>query len=247
MGRSGTSLTTALIGLMGVDLGPSERMLAAVPNDNARGYWEQREIYEVNEEVLATFGGTWARPPVLPPGWERSPELAAARHRAQDLLTEFFGTCQRRWAWKDPRTSVTLPFWRDLIGEMDYVLCVRNPADVAASLVTRGIDGLDSKEAVALWCHYTRAAFDNTRGCRRLILRYEDYFTDTDRQIQQLVDFVCGPGTQLSDEVHDRIEDFIEPGLWHNRDSIEGADSVRAISPEAADLYVRLFMGESPD
>src|SRR4029077_12430439 len=94
MGRSGTPLTTAIIGLLGVDLGPTERMLPAVSNDNARGYWEQHEIYEINEEVLATFGGTWAQPPHLPPGWEHSPALAVVRDRARNLLTDLFAASE---------------------------------------------------------------------------------------------------------------------------------------------------------
>jgi hypothetical protein len=240
MGRCGTSLTTALIGLLGVELGPTERMLPAAAHDNARGYWEQQDIYEINEEVLAAFSGTWARPPHLPPNWERSPTLTAARRRAEHALAELFGTSQGRWAWKDPRASVTLPFWQDLIGEMDYVLCIRNPSDVAASLVRRGTDGLDLEDSVALWLYYVQAALANTRRCRRLVLRYEDYFTDTDRQMRRLTDFVCGAGTQLSKEVRDRVERFIEPELWHNRDAVGGADRVRAISPEAADMYARL-------
>jgi hypothetical protein len=238
-------LTTALIGLLGVDLGPTERMLPASSNDNVRGYWEQREIYEINEEVLATFGGTWARPPHLSPGWERSPALAVVRDRARNSLTDLFGASEDRWAWKDPRASVTLPFWRDLVGDMDYVICVRNPADVAASLVTRGTDELDFEDSVALWLHYMRAVLKNTKGHRRLILCYEDYFTDTDRQIQRLTEFVYGPDTQLSDELRDRVESFIEPGLWHNRDSVEGTSHVWAISPEAADLYARLSTPEA--
>lgn len=241
MGRCGTSLTTALIGLLGVDLGPTERMLPTDMYDNARGYWEQREIYEINEEILRAFGGAWERPPDLPPGWERSPALAAVRDRARSSLIDLFGTAEKkRWAWKDPRASVTLPFWRDLIGEMDYVLCVRNPVDVAASLAKRDIKGLKFDDSVALWLHYVRASLENTQGHRRLILCYEDYFTDTDRQIQRLAEFVCGPGTQLSDDLYESVRSFIEPGLWHNRDSVEETNHARAISPKAADLYACL-------
>lgn len=243
MGRCGTSLTTAIIGILGVDLGPTERMLTTDPYDNARGYWEQQEIYEINEEILRAFGGTWERPPDLPPGWEHSPALAATRDRARSSLVDLFGTAEKkRWAWKDPRASVTLPFWRDLIGEMDYVLCVRNPADVAASLAKRDIKELYFEDSVALWLHYMRAALENTQGRKRLILCYEDYFLDTDRQLRRLAEFVYGPGAQLSDEIHHRVESFIEPDLWRNRDFVEETetDHVRAISPEATGLYARL-------
>ncbi len=104
---------------------------------------------------------------------------------------------------------------------MDYVLCVRNPADVAASLARRDIKDLYFEDSIALWLHYVRAALENTQGQRRLILCFEDYFIDTDRQIRRLAEFVCGPSAQLSDETHDRVESFIEPELWRNRDSVE--------------------------
>jgi hypothetical protein len=240
MGRCGTSLTTAIIGLMGVDLGPTETMLSANPDDNARGYWEQHDIYEINEQILHAFGGTWANPPELSQGWERSPALDGIRDQARDSLTTLFGAGNPRWAWKDPRASVTLPFWRELIGNMDYVLCVRNPADVAASLAKRDNEDLDFEDSVALWLRYLRAALESTDKSRRLILRYEDYFTDTERQIERLTEFVCGPGTQLSDETYDRVVGFIDPKLWHNRDPSEGAARIREVSPEAADLYAHL-------
>jgi hypothetical protein len=245
MGRSGTSLTTALIGLLGVYLGPTERMLAAVEHDNARGYWEQSEIYEINREIMAAFGGSWESPPDFPSGWERSPALAETRDRASRLLADLFGTCDGRWAWKDPRASVTLPFWRQLIGKMDYVLCVRNPAEVAASLAKRGGENADFDGSIALWLHYVQAALHNTRGSRRLILLYEDYFGDTERQIRRLTEFVRGRGALPSDEVRERIESFIEPGLWHNRDVGDGLARVRAASPEVAALYASLSASRS--
>lgn len=245
MGRSGTSLTTALIGLLGVYLGPKERMLEAAEHDNARGYWEQREIYEINEEILETFGGSWERPPYLPVDWEHSPALEGARDRALTLLTEMFGDSNRRWGWKDPRTAITLPLWRELIGEMDYVLCVRNPADVAGSLAARKSHDLDFHGSVALWHHYIRATLDNTRGGRRLILNYEDYFLQPDRQIERLSEFLWGQGAHPSDEVRERLKRFVEPELWHNRDPGDGVDRVRTVSREAANLYSRLSVSSA--
>jgi hypothetical protein len=59
MGRCGISPRTRPTGLLGVDLGPAGRMLPADENDNARGYWEQRELCEVNMEIMAAFVGTW--------------------------------------------------------------------------------------------------------------------------------------------------------------------------------------------
>src|SRR5215471_17689222 len=114
MGRSGTSLTTELLGRLGLDLGPADRMLPPVANDNPRGYWEQASVVDLNDEVLALFGGNWERPPRLSPGWEDEPAIAPLRRRAAGLLLELFGPTPRRWALKDPRMALTVPFWRPL-------------------------------------------------------------------------------------------------------------------------------------
>ena len=38
------------------------------------------------------------------------------------------------WGWKDPRNSLTLPFWKELLPNLKVVVCVRNPIEVIASL-----------------------------------------------------------------------------------------------------------------
>jgi hypothetical protein len=246
MGRCGTSLTTALLGVLGVDLGPTESMLAAVEDDNARGYWEQRPICDVNEQILELFGGMWAKPPELEPGWENAESLAALGDECGAMLAELYGTAGCRWAWKDPRTAVTLAFWRKLIGEMDYIICVRNPVDVAASLTRRGIHELDFDVCLLLWMRYTQAAIDGTSGARRLILHYEDYFRARDRQLERLSTFVLGRAARRTlKQKRDCIDSFIEPSLWHHRESSAAAiQRVREVTPEAAHLYERLLAME---
>src|SRR5882724_3970316 len=90
MSRSGTSLTARILNLMGVDLGPSEDLLEPNP-DNPTGFWEQRPIVLLNEEIFVALGGWWFDPPPLEPGWERSPGLDGLRQRARALLLRQFG------------------------------------------------------------------------------------------------------------------------------------------------------------
>jgi len=110
MHRSGTSLTTRVLNLLGVYLGSDDSMLAS-DRLNAKGYWEHESILEINDELLARFDGSWHAPPVFPPNWERAPEIADLRRQARVLLEEEFQEAEL-WGWKDPRTCLTLPFWR---------------------------------------------------------------------------------------------------------------------------------------
>ncbi|NLF31864.1 MAG: sulfotransferase [Planctomycetes bacterium] len=47
----------------------------------------------------------------------------------------------RPWGWKDPRTTFTLPLWRDVFPEARIIHVRRHGVDVAASLMTRRVDG----------------------------------------------------------------------------------------------------------
>ena len=38
------------------------------------------------------------------------------------------------WGWKDPRNSLTLPFWQDLLPGLKTLIMVRNPLEVAHSM-----------------------------------------------------------------------------------------------------------------
>lgn len=63
------------------------------------------------------------------------------------------------WGWKDPRTSLFLPAWDTLLPNPRYLLVYRHPAEVALSLVRRGLDievQLDVWTAIRAWTVYNR-------------------------------------------------------------------------------------------
>ena len=67
MHRSGTSVATRLMNLLGIDLGAEEHLLGPRP-DNPKGFWEYEPIVDLNEEILATAGRQLARAPALAAG-----------------------------------------------------------------------------------------------------------------------------------------------------------------------------------
>ena len=88
------------------------------------------------------LGGTWSEPPVLGAGWETDTALGDLRQRARAVIHQDFGAAPL-WSWKNPRTCLTLPFWQRLLPSMRYVICLRNPIDVARSLRRRNGFSLD--------------------------------------------------------------------------------------------------------
>jgi hypothetical protein len=173
--------------VLGVELGGEDTMLP--PGEgNPKGFWEQREIVELNDEILAALGGEWWCPPPLPPGWEVADEMAGFRDRIADLVSRHFGAAER-WGFKDPRTTLTLPLWRSVVGDFDYVVCLRNPLEVMASA-----DGALPEEIdeVYLWLRYSCQALRLTSGRSREFVFYEEWLDSPRSVARRLARFLHG-------------------------------------------------------
>lgn len=189
--RSGTSMVTRMLDLLGVDLGDERELLAAEERDNARGYWEPRWMIELNEELLELVASGTFEPFSPEPGWELSEQLDPLRERAREQLSAHFAQ-SGVWGWKDPRTSLTLPFWRTVIdAPMSFVICVRSPADAVASALKRGLVDMHRWSYAERWLDYTGAALANTLPDERLLVFYEDVLHDPAGETQRLAEFLA--------------------------------------------------------
>lgn len=243
-GRSGTSLTTRLLNLLGVDVGPQADLLAAADGDNPRGYWEPRWMIELNDEILARLGTVWQQPFPAEPGWESRPELDDLRERARELLREKFGAA-RLWGWKDPRVMLTLPFWQQLVPDARYVICLRNPADVISSFQRRPEPNLALEEWGDLWMEYNARALRETRERPRMLVFYEDLFHDGPGEIARMASFLGLPAPQDGDPAHRALLDEIEPGLRHHSTSPVELAGMWGIAPAARTFFLAMRAGES--
>jgi hypothetical protein len=175
MHRSGTSLATRTLELLGVSLGHPDGLLAPGP-DNPAGYWENQTIKELDDLVLATLGGSWDKPPTLPDGWELDPALDGHRKEAHDALVQAFGPGPLGGpvGFKDPRASLLLPFWRTVVDVTTTVVVVRDPVEVVHSLHVR--NDMTTAQAALLWIRYLLAATTDDPG--HLLVVHETFFDD---------------------------------------------------------------------
>lgn len=230
MHRSGTSMVAAALSAAGVHLGGREAMQSPTP-ENPRGFWEHRRFVELNDLLLTTLGGSWDLPPPLPESWPRDPRLEPLRRDAEALLATFAG--RKLWGWKDPRNSLTLPFWRGLVNDdLRIVVCLRHPLEVAASLAQR--NGHTRALAFRLWSSYNRAIVENSTPGERLVTHYSSYFPDACPEISRLLRLLH---IDPADEVVERCAAMIAPDLRHHREDVVQAD---CLPPAVAELYETL-------
>lgn len=238
MHRSGTSALARGLAVLGASLG--EDLLPALPC-NPRGFFEDQDIYAFNKSLLAALGLTWASAAPVPT--RRLLELARgeAGEAALGLLrakTEGRGLP----AFKDPRLSRLMPFWRPVLAAAGLapscLLALRHPDAVAQSLERR--DGMEAETAHALWLRHTLDALDGSRDLPRVLVAYERLLAAPGRELARV-------GHALGLEV-DRdalavfTSEFLDAGLCHHG---AAAAPTTARGPFAR-LALRLHAGLEP-
>jgi protein O-GlcNAc transferase len=143
MHRSGTSMLTGALRLLGLDLGTP--LLEPTP-DNPEGYWENEFFVRINAELLRTMQcdedgfGPYPMLTKLPKLCER---IIVEPYKVTELRTFIEATFSSSvWGWKDPRTVLTFDVWQRVLMELGFrdvrpVVLVRHPAGVVRSLVQR--------------------------------------------------------------------------------------------------------------
>ena len=225
--RSGTSVTTRVISLLGPALCAEEDRM--IKPDNPAGHWESMSLMTLNEELLAALGGTWYAPPELPIGWERSDDLAELRQRAVEQFYRVHPASG--WVWKDPRLCLLLPFWTTAL-EIDpvVVLTVRHPVEIARSMMAR--DRFEWTHVLAIWEHHVVSALRNMAGFAVGVVRYDDLLANPRRETARLQSVLGGFGVDVSGAEVDAAADTVDERYRHN-----GASGSEGLSPEQAKVF----------
>ena len=231
MHRSGTSMIARLLNIGGLDLGPADRLLKA-DKANPLGHFEHRGFLDIDRKLLQHFHAAWHDPPDLPSGWHNDSSLAPLLRQARALAAGF--PERRSWGWKEPRACLFLPFWRQAIPNMDFLICLRNPLEVAKSLQAR--NRLSLEHGAWLWYLYTLASLRDTRQCPRLFSNFDNYFDRRDEEIRRVLAF-CG----LEDHNDAaQLESVIEGELRHHESGDQLLRDEAAIPEECKKLHFGL-------
>ncbi len=155
MHRSGTSLLSSLLQSAGLDIGKN-----LLPSDraNPKGYFENIKFLNFHKNVLYSLGinetGLTLTQKVSPPPYY----LDEARK-----LIEENKSLNQPWGWKEPRTTLFLDFWANLLPKAKFILVYRAPWEVVDSLYRRGTDyifHLHPELALPVWMSYNQAILD---------------------------------------------------------------------------------------
>jgi len=177
MPHSGMSTVGLALSALGVDLGPESELppnaAYADRSGNGRFAW-------INDAVLEAVGAAWNSPPESNGSWAGRPELEPLKREARGVLDALALT--EPWGWVDPTNSLTLPFWRELFPDLQVLVCVRHPLELARALDADG--AASAAEALELWRSYYGVV--DALGERYVVTDLSGYAEDGQAELERI-------------------------------------------------------------
>jgi len=243
MHRSGTSAISRIINFLGVYLGKPDELYGQ-RYDNLEGFWERKDIVDFHDELLRLICLRWDTSLPLSEKWMLSEPIAENRKRLKEIIDNAFCN-QKTWAWKDPRTCITLPLWKELLAELNIhlsvVLIIRNPADVAISLAKR--NGFSFDKSYGIWLNYNLSALKVLSDQQPLIISYDHLLDTPQQQLSRLSEQLSIPFPSEDENDSSELIGLLRHDLRHSYSAI---DDLREAPQMVADLY-HLLIGAAED
>ncbi len=207
LARSGTSVVTGMLSILGVDMGPSREDRA-----NPRGSHEDLDFAKFHKEVfdMAGDGKDYWNPPSREAVLELGPKLDAAIRAL--LMKKHHG--QSLWGWKHPRSLLTYELFLPYLENPHFVLVFRNALSTALSSVehTQKLrHPLNLQQALRLAHFYDNEILrflENHANLPTHLISYEDVIADPGKEAAKIARFL---EIEMSDVTAAAITEFVIP------------------------------------
>ncbi|WIW91126.1 hypothetical protein K3M67_21585 (plasmid) [Sphingobium sp. V4] len=233
MHRSGTSALAGTLGKLGGAM-PLDLMGAGIGND--KGHWEPAGIVAVNDRILESAGSHWEDWDRFNPDWYASALYPPALEDARTALRTSFADAPF-FIMKDPRVCRLVPFWTNVFAlesiDPAFLLCLRHPAQVAASLAKR--DGMEPGYAGLLWLRHTLEAEVETRGRKRTICDFDQLLGNWSGLVKRLGSDLGVIWPRRSAQMRHEMDQFLS-----SSSSIRPSIAMPVVMPWAIEAYTIL-------
>jgi len=242
-GRSGTSALTGAMKALSVELGDN---LKRPLRKNAKGFFEDRDILDVNHRLLAVMGLHPSGSSVGPLDETRwnDPQVAALKAEAVKIIGDRFGDCPL-WGFKCGGMIRVLPFWEDVLEtlgfEISYLVAIRNPLNMARSRGQLDIYRGAQAKSDAEWLAQILPYFHLVSARPFVVVDYDRMVDDAYREVWRIGRMLEIPETpEMDAQVRDYTSDFITAKLRHHVASRDELRRDKTINPMTRDAYLWL-------
>mmetsp|Transcript_29045 Transcript_29045/g.40686 ORF Transcript_29045/g.40686 Transcript_29045/m.40686 type:complete len:445 (-) Transcript_29045:33-1367(-) len=221
MHRSGTSM---LSGLLVTGMGYNVGGPLIQPNfDNEKGFFERIDVVLQNDEFFSHQNIGWSfnmreYDYKLALKQKRSGEVKFKEgERALRFLND---SSNAPWLQKDPRMSIALKTWLELLNtEPAAVFTYRHPLEVAMSLHKRE-DSISIEHGLRMWIVYNQRAIENSAGLCRVFTSNEEVLSNPLEEVKRVSKELtqkCGVPSPPKSLTEEEVEKFVDAKLVHNK------------------------------
>lgn len=218
MHRSGTSMTAGVLNILGVGVG-REYLIDFLPlkliklrqgesDANKKGHYENLVIQGLNKAIFQDTGcdrDCWDDPPS-----DASLQDAAHRYHKHIKRTIRFEE-GGLWGWKDPRSVFTIKYFLPYLTNPVFIVCHRDPFDVARSLNTRNNMTLQKGRELARAYEDKITEFtENLPDEQLLELDFEEFKNNPTKVVTEIVDFL---GIPVHTKQRMEAIQFVDPNI----------------------------------
>ena len=231
MHRSGTSLTASLLQRLGVNIG---QRLVGANYGNVKGHFENVDFVEFHKGILRDHNID-----ELGCTFQSNISLNSQQIEQAESLIQNNQDSQHPWGWKDPRTTLFLNFWQEMLPPAHFIFVYRSPWEVVDSLYRRSTDLtlIKSPElAVKMWMYYNKNVLDFYQENHEQSLLVNVYKVGTKPQ-----EFIQAIKTKFNLDLPSPPEDNFDPNLLvDNILATPRPQLIKQCFPDSIDLYLQL-------
>jgi lipopolysaccharide biosynthesis protein len=217
MHRSGTSAMAGLLEIFGVYLG--ENLLRENNEKDGLEQFENRTIYDLNEQLLESVGSSWddiSKIKISKFNNKKSKEII---NKIKLTLFNDFGS-NKLFCIKDPRISLLIPIYVEIFNDLEiepyFIIMNRNHIEVARSLEER--NGFLFRKSFSLYDKYYDSIHNSILDNKKIELEFDNLITNTKdcyNLIQKKFELELKPFSKINSS----IKSFLDPKLkYHNLD-----------------------------
>jgi hypothetical protein len=201
--RSGTSITAGIMHMWGIDMGLSFR---GPDSNNETGYYEDSEMLRA---VTSIIGNRFERAEQI-----QCVDVEQLR-QFKDLIE---GKKKDLWGFKAPGACFMVNVIDMLVPNPHYIVCTRNPKDMAASLEKIKTHALPKGFNHLKYCEMWQKTIDEvTRNKRRITIPFEGLVKYPQGSLKELIDFL---NIAVDEDKFNEGVRMVNPSLRHHASDI---------------------------
>lgn len=184
--------------------------------DNPKGFFEWHKGMAINSKIFRLFRSEWDDPRPRPYNEKKQGKVSIFKKEIIQAIEDDFDS-QDIFAIKDPRISVLLPIYLDILISMSIepILIMMERPDEEIHLSLKKRNNFPRKKSYALCKKYKEAIYDNLSRCRHVIVNFDELIKDPVGISKRVVKEFDLP-LSIDEKKAQEMLEFIDPELKHH-------------------------------